>query len=84
MKSGMPIFEYHCNGCGTNFEDLVLSAEERATPASCSDCGSDSVVKLFSSFAAQTSSATNVGPCANQAGGVCQAGGGSIPCSSLN
>ena len=43
MKSTMPIFEYHCTDCGTNFENLVLRAQEKATAASCSDCGSESV-----------------------------------------
>ena len=85
MKTTMPIFEYHCNDCGTNFETLVLSAREKAEAASCSDCGSESVEKLFSTFAAQTSNgAAELGPCASRAGGVCQAGGGSIPCGSLN
>ena len=84
MRLTVPIFEYHCNGCGATFETLILSARDKAAPASCSGCGSESVEKLFSSFAAQTSNGAPLGPCANQAGGICQAGGGSIPCGSLN
>ena len=80
----MPIFEYHCNDCGTDFETFALSAREKQTAASCVDCGSESVKKLFSTFAAQTSQGADLSPCANQARGVCQAGGGSIPCGSLN
>lgn len=84
MELAVPIFEYHCTDCGTDFETLVLSSQEKTAPARCSNCSSDAVEKLFSSFAAQTSSETSLGTCASRANGVCQAGGGSIPCGSLN
>ena len=51
----MPIFEYRCSDCETRFEELVLS--RNSEPVVCSDCGSASVERLFSTFAAQTSSA---------------------------
>lgn len=40
----MPIFEYHCNGCGIDFECLVFGKE---TPT-CPDCESPKVRKLMS------------------------------------
>jgi len=80
MELTMPIFEYHCNNCTSTFEQLVLSSKDKAETVVCSDCGSDSVEKLFSTFAAQTSNGNGVSACANQAAGVCQAGGGNMPC----
>ena len=53
----MPIFEYRCSDCETKFEQLVLS--RNSEPVVCSDCGSPSVERLFSTFAAQTSSASS-------------------------
>ncbi|MFQ5657622.1 MAG: zinc ribbon domain-containing protein [Candidatus Methylomirabilales bacterium] len=47
----MPIFEYACHGCGTCFEQLVMS---RDVSVSCPSCGSREVVKLFSAFSVQT------------------------------
>ncbi len=45
----MPIYEYACKGCGGSFELLVRSD----TRIACPDCGSQSVVKKLSQFAAQ-------------------------------
>jgi len=80
MGLSMPIFEYHCNDCTSDFEQLVLSSKDKAQAVACSDCGSESVEKLFSRFAAQTSNGNGVSGCENQASGMCQAGGGSMPC----
>jgi len=44
----MPIYEYECKKCGAVFEALVLGKE---TPA-CEKCGSRSLKKLVSTFAA--------------------------------
>ena len=41
----MPIFEYHCNGCGKDFEELVLGGEEAIK---CPHCGSGDTDKLIS------------------------------------
>lgn len=40
----MPIFEYHCNACETDFELLVRSGAEPA----CESCGSTNLQKLLS------------------------------------
>ncbi len=41
----MPIYEYHCNGCGHNFEYLVLGGGE---PEQCPACEADNVCRLMS------------------------------------
>jgi len=43
----MPIYEYACNDCESNFEELVLGSE---TPH-CPECESVSLTKLVSGFA---------------------------------
>ena len=49
----MPIFEYKCDDCDTRFEALVLGSAPE--PDRC-NCGSDSIERVFSTFAAQSSS----------------------------
>ena len=44
----MPIFEYKCNKCGKEFEELVGSSDEEVK---CPGCGSSDVEKLFSLIA---------------------------------
>jgi putative FmdB family regulatory protein len=41
----MPIYEYHCNGCGHNFEYLVLGGSE---PDQCPACNAEKVCRLMS------------------------------------
>lgn len=45
----MPIYEYRCPGCGRRFSLLVR--QPAAAPPSCPACGSQGVVRLFSTFA---------------------------------
>jgi len=73
----MPIFEYHCFDCGARFEDLVLG--QKNGDAACSSCGSKSVERVFSTFAARSESSSE-GACYNKEAGICSAGGGSMPC----
>lgn len=40
----MPIFEYVCNACQKEFEEIVLGGEQPACPA----CGSKDTTKLMS------------------------------------
>ena len=57
----MPIYEYHCDECGTDFERLVRTADEAAT----CECGSDKIERRWSVFAAHTavgSSPSSAGP----------------------
>ena len=46
----MPIFEYHCNDCGTEFEVLERS-NNTDKPAECPSCGTHDTKKRFSAFA---------------------------------
>ena len=41
----MPIYEYHCETCGRDFECLVFGKEE---PEGCPSCNSKKVNKLMS------------------------------------
>ncbi|NDV18854.1 zinc ribbon domain-containing protein [Pseudodesulfovibrio sp. JC047] len=47
----MPIYEYTCQDCGTNFEELVFS-QDAAVP--CPNCGSEKTEKQLSVCAIQT------------------------------
>jgi putative FmdB family regulatory protein len=46
----MPIFEYVCQNCGTEFEHLVFRTDE---VVKCPECGQESVNKLMSTCAAK-------------------------------
>ncbi|UCF04646.1 MAG: zinc ribbon domain-containing protein [bacterium] len=54
----MPIFEYICNGCSKEFEELVPSADSEVH---CPECGSTDAEKLFSPFAKSCSSCGSCG-----------------------
>ena len=41
----MPIYEYHCNACDHNFEQIVFGQDE---PKDCPLCNSSEVNKLMS------------------------------------
>ncbi len=60
----MPIFEYRCRACGTQFEKIVSSGAAQIT---CKDCGSQQVEKLLSVFAvvgaSRSPDLTEPGPC---------------------
>ena len=49
----MPIYEYRCTECGRNFELLILKASQ---PIACPSCGTTSVERLLSTFAATSES----------------------------
>lgn len=48
----MPIYEFSCNACGADFEELVRNG---ARPV-CTVCGSGDVRRLLSRFAVHSSS----------------------------
>jgi len=71
--ASMPIYEYACMTCESNFEELVRNAEQAVT---CPECGAGKIVKQFSAFAVRgASSQPSFG---GSAGGCC---GGSCGCS---
>jgi putative FmdB family regulatory protein len=69
----MPIFEFHCAGCGCDFEQLVFSSSERVD---CPKCGKGKVEKLMSCCAHKAAGGKFVssgggGGCSSCAGGSC-------------
>ena len=46
----MPIFEYHCNECTTEFEVLQRVSDADTSPK-CPSCGALNPTKRFSAFA---------------------------------
>jgi putative FmdB family regulatory protein len=69
----MPLFSYHCTGCDTEFEILVIGAEQPTSP----DCGSAELEKLLSRVAPEPRVPEPVGACGSCAQyGRCAAGQG--------
>jgi len=44
----MPMYEFKCNNCGDEFEELILQSNAQVI---CPGCRSDKVTKKFSTFA---------------------------------
>ena len=61
----MPLYEFACDACGKEFEELFRSVTERRRPK-CPHCKSGNVHKVFSTFAL--------------AGGEASEGGGGSGC----
>ncbi len=53
----MPIYEYHCSGCGIKYEKIILSSSATQAPP-CPNCGSQDVQKLISVPGGMTGAAT--------------------------
>ena len=51
----MPIYEFKCNKCGNNFEQLIFSSTEEETLA-CPLCGERDTCRLMSLFSSGSSS----------------------------
>lgn len=60
----MPIYEYHCNDCGDDFERFLRSMFSKEAIL-CPECGSEHVSKAFSVFG--TASGTSGGAAASPA-----------------
>ena len=52
----MPIFEYRCLKCDTQFERIVLG---NSSDVHCPNCKDEQVEQLFSTFAVSGTSASN-------------------------
>ena len=50
----MPIYEYHCNDCGDDFEKFLRSMFSKET-ITCPQCGSEHVAKALSLFGTSSS-----------------------------
>lgn len=72
----MPVYEYRCLSCNTQFERLGLISE-RENGVSCPECGGKQAERLLSRFAA-SASANGGEPSA--LGGGCCGGSGACDC----
>ncbi len=67
----MPLFEYVCSECGTEFEELVSSGA-KSKKVACPECGSKSTEKKLSAFCVgKASSGAGASSCAT---GTCPFG----------
>ena len=67
----MPIYEYHCDDCGTDFEKLVRRVADSGE-ACCPSCGENHLTLRLSTFAAHSGSArSNTASPTCPSGGVC-------------
>jgi putative FmdB family regulatory protein len=78
----MPIFEYRCEKCDSEFEKLVFGSAESAD-IHCPVCDSPSVEQLYSAFSGvargsdgSTRAITSSGGCASCASSNCASCGG--------
>jgi putative FmdB family regulatory protein len=71
----MPIYEYRCSGCGTEFEKLVRASDTPQCP-SCQGRALDKKLSVFATSSSQESAAEAApGPC-----GSCEYSGGPGSC----
>jgi len=71
----MPIYEYACSGCQSEFE-LLIRGDERPE---CPDCGGRQLDKLLSVPAAHTGSSRDLPICDRPSPGPCGMGGCGMP-----
>jgi len=71
----MPIFEYTCKDCNSNYDILHKSKEEKDIVV-CPKCNSRNYEKLISSFSSVISSGSSSGGCESGSCGMPSYGGG--------
>ena len=71
----MPIYEYTCPDCGSNFELLVKAMADDNSSATCPGCGGTAAKRQFSSFAIGTGSFESPAQCSPGFCGNCPAEG---------
>jgi len=69
----MPIFDYKCEDCGAQFEELVSSSD---STVACPTCESDKTRKLLSAFATSSGSSGSTAPACGSGSGGCGSGFG--------
>jgi putative FmdB family regulatory protein len=72
VRTTMPIYEYQCDKCGAEFQDLVMSRAAEID-VRCKQCNSEQVTKLLSGSAVKSGASTSPASSAPRTGGC---GGG--------
>jgi putative FmdB family regulatory protein len=62
----MPLYEYTCDKCDSEFELLIRNSDDQAV---CPDCGTTNIKKLLSVPAAHTASSRSLPNCELPRGG---------------
>ena len=67
VEGKMPLYEFECRACGTEFEKLVLKAAD-AKSVKCPSCESEEVEEKISSFASVSKNSSSASSCAPTGG----------------
>jgi len=67
----MPLYEFKCNNCGHQFEELLMASEVEAGKVKCPACNSKRVEREFSAFATSNGGSSS----GFAGGGSCGSGG---------
>lgn len=67
----MPIYEYHCDDCGNEFEQLVRRSGGH-DQVSCPSCGDQHLSLKLSTFAAHANGRAEAAPMPSCPGGMCR------------
>jgi putative FmdB family regulatory protein len=71
----MPLYEFQCNECDSEFEELVMSSKPEAlAEVICPECGSGKVSKKVSTFASSAKSSASAA--SSRASSCAPSGGG--------
>jgi len=63
----VPLFDFVCRACGTQFESLVRSASYGDPPTACPACRSQELHRLLASFAVKSAEKTQAAAAAKNA-----------------
>lgn len=63
----MPLFDFVCRGCGTQFESLVRAPSYGDPPTTCPSCQSQDLDRLLASFAVKSAEKTQAAAAAKNA-----------------
>lgn len=66
----MPIYEYRCDDCGTQFEKLVRRDAD-VQELECPSCGESHLSQQYSTFAAHAQSSPSAAPAPGPCGAMC-------------
>lgn len=74
----MPIFEYHCDGCGSRFERIVSGKDRKVVCEQCEAAGVEPLLPVFSAKTGSSNSCPKEAACPGAARHSC--GSGSCCC----